>query len=337
MQALQLLCVASAIGLCLAKVPFKEVEFRIFDDRIETFETNVYKSLQTTKNFFAEKEGAVILAGVEKAVSLVLAVGHLSTTVPILKEALSAESDWHIAFTKTIAQETEGVVTKNNIQWMESTLQSIQDKLPLLDEKTNKDIQNRKATATILHTEIDKMINVFERDALFKKYPLLGAAPLIQLGLLVTVFNPLAYSLVPQVAVNPDICTKVQDVLLDYRPRAVMERFDRLSVDNKILFEVLLNVMSRPYNKYGYNESNADAIDCDKGCSKPYFLATAKCLKDSLNSDEYYVEDYSKPKCIYNYAELVRHRVESLFPTDLLESICTAVKERSPTGMLFFI
>lgn len=56
---------------------------------------------------------------------------------------------------------------------------------------------------------------------LCRKYSLIGATPLLQLVPLVAAFSPIAEELIPFEEKLAQLACKMQDILLDYRPRAV--------------------------------------------------------------------------------------------------------------------
>lgn len=310
-----------------AGTPYDEIQFKNFDSRIGEFESNIYVSLQTTENFFAREEVVNIVDGGTVVVSFMPYIGQLAWFVPVLRNTLADESDWKETFTKAIVHETQLEITENNIRIMESAMQAIHDKISLLSNEKNPDYENRKTVATILHTKLDEMINFFgDRNALFVKYPLIGAPPLIQLGLLVALFTPMANTLVPEVAKSPQISCKMRDVLLRYRPRTVRARFDKFSSSNTLLYKMLSEVMVQPYNEYGYNSTSI--MDCQpvrRSCLSSMYLM------DEFNTDDY-CADGEISNCFRGYAQLVRHRVEKLFPDKRLSSLCVGAKPNEKTG-----
>lgn len=82
--------------------------------------------------------------------------------------------------------------------------------------------------------------------------------------------------------------------------------------------------MSLPYNENGYGV----AIHCDSGCQPD--VPHSSCLKDKFSAVEYTAADGSV--CVIDYAALVRHHVEELFPTDVLKSQCIDRKPQNSTG-----
>lgn len=90
--------------------------------------------------------------------------------------------------------------------------------------------------------------------------------------------------------------------------------------------------MRKQYNENGYNTTKD--FQCDEGCSKPF--SGVFCLHDDFGESEYYIDNYMDPTCVVDYADLVRHRVENMFPVKLLNSLCVGEKSKIPTGRFFF-
>lgn len=224
---------------------------------------------------------------------------------------------------------------------MKTTMKTIRYKIKLLDE-SNPDLDNRKTIASIIHTDLDKMLNFFDlKSSLFRKYPLLGTPPLLQLASLVAVFSPLARELIPIESMNPQISCKMYDILLDYRPLTVMARLHKLRV-LKLAYEKiqtpvrnqssLATIMSLPYNPHGYNSTNPPVIDCQPDCETGRMFSGDFCLMDKFSVRSYYSNGIGASACMIDYATLVRHRVEKLFPVELLGSLCIDRESHVPTG-----
>lgn len=322
---------------CWAEVPYDDVKFNIFDKNPRNFEERVFQSMEIVRNFFAREEVQAAVSAGASVLSLIPYVGSIGEVLQMIQSTLAEQSDWRDEFTRTIVDETKREITESEIRWMEATIKTIQDKFILLSEE-NKDMENRKTVASIIHSDLDKMINFFSlRTSLLKKYPLTGTPPLLQLASIVALFSPVAHTLIPLESKNPQISCKMLDVLVDYRPRTVHERLEKLHSESTLFRNALARVRSKPYNANGYNKSNV--MEChSKGCKKPYFSAVAVCLKDDFGDDELYLENYMNPQCWEDYASYVRHRVEEMFPVHAMELVCIDRKSRAPTGKpnLFF-
>lgn len=218
---------------------------------------------------------------------------------------------------------------------MEATLKTIQTKVNLLGDD-NLDTENRKTIASIIHTDLDKMVNLFDLQlSLFKKYPLLGGPPLIQLASVIAMFQPIAISLIRTEAINPDISCKMHDVLLDYQPCIVNARLRELHTEVSS-FKSRVKVISLPYNPNGYNESNPGEIDCKKGCDLNR-TPNEFCLEDKFSNNLFECSiKNGTSACVEDYGKLIRHHVEKLFPIALLDSLCADRKPKMPTGNVKF-
>lgn len=132
---------------------------------------------------------------------------------------MADRSDWRDAFTKAIADESMRGVVESEVRWMEATMETIQSKIQLLGDE-NPSLESRRNIASNMHSELDRMINFFDlKSSLFRKYPLIGTPPLLQLASLVIVFSPIARGLIPLEAMSPQIACKMHDILSDYLPR----------------------------------------------------------------------------------------------------------------------
>lgn len=243
-------------------------------------------------------------------------------------KTMAEKSEWRVMFMKAITDETLLKIAEDEERRMKAIMETVESKIGSLDD-SNPDKSNRKTIASILHTELDKMINAFDlKDALTRKFPLMGAPPLIQLASLVAIFMPFAKALNPVEAMNPQISCKIRDVLLDYRPRAVNARLHKLYANTSI-FETKVKVMQMPFNAKGYNRTNPGAIDCAR--EPDGTQSNAFWLRDEFGTDEYWVNKEDST-CVEDYVALVRHRVEEIFPVDLLNKVCVDPKPNIPTG-----
>lgn len=326
------LCIATCfVYSCWATVPYDDVKFNIFDKNPRDFETRVFESMQIIKNFYARKEVEAAANGVASAINLIPVIGSIGKVIPLIRSTLAEQSDWRASFTRTIVDETKREIAESEIRWMDATMETIQEKFNLLNED-NPDMENRKTVASIIHSDIDKMINFFAlRTSLLKKYPLTGTPALLELASLVALFSPVARTLIPLESKNPQISCKMHDVLVDYRPRTVYARLDKLHATTTLFRDELAGVRSKAYNPNGYNQTNM--MDChSKGCKKTYFAASGGCLTDDFGEDELFTLNYMDMKCWTDYASYVRHRVEDVFPVHALEAACVDRKSRAPTG-----
>lgn len=312
--------------------------FKIFDDKPRVFEAELLKSLQTTKNIFAQPElntAVLIGLGISTVVTGVPYVQTAASLAFVAKSLLSRESDWKEGFARTLAYETQREIAESTIRWMEATMASIEEKFELMSNNTN--IEIRRTPASIIHSEINVMLNAFARNTFFKYNPLIGSPPLIALALVVALFDPMAKSVIPEVAMVPELSCKMRNILLDYLPRAIHARiYKRLHVKAYRTRAIPPNLdtfmydrtMSVKYNQYGYNATSKHP--CLGDCVKDQHHGL--CLYDDFGEDTFVF-----PACAYDYALLVRHRVEELFPVELLSKLCVKPPQTTGTYCRFMI
>ena len=80
----------------------------------------------------------------------------------------------------------------------------------------------------------------------------------------------------------------------------------------------MTETLSKPYNEEGYSHTIPATIRCEKGCNNPNSMSNF-CVLDEFGPQQY---QGSSTDCPMDYAELVRYRVEEMFPVDLLAKLC---------------
>lgn len=307
------------ISLSFAEILDSDIQVNIFDSIPREYERNVIESMKILKNFIENDDISVEVTRGSVGLSfLSFNVAKFSKFIPMIRHILADRSDWRDAFTRAIADEQMHAVTENQVNWLEATLQTLQSKIKSLgDESLSYD--SRRNIASHMHTELDRIINFIDLESsLFRKYPLLGAPLVIQLAPLVAFFSPIAKALIRSEAMNPEISCKMHDILVDYLARTINARLHQLHSDVSI-FRSIVTVMLLPYREDGYGIP----IDCAIGCQPRKSI----CLKDKFSTLEFFS---AEPKCTIDYAALLRHRIEDLFPIDLLKNQCT--EPQTPTG-----
>lgn len=310
------------ILLCIIKffvpswaIPIDEVKFKMFDNKNPNIQTEILKSLQTTQNVFALPE-------VKKAVVAGLTVGIVAefwapatNMLFIVVNLLGQESDWRESFSRTIANKLDRGVALSQLHWMKATMDTIKTKFDLMSESNPKGL--RASIARFIHRECDRMLNLFARqDSFVKKYPLLGTPLLIQLAQFVALFHPIAKTLIKLEAMTPELSCKMSNILLDYRPRMVNARLEKLHEDSTKGLVTETNHL-RAFFSGDYNKTIPATFDCEKKC----VMNTAKgklCLIDDFG-DSWHTIPWS---CASNYILILRQRVEEIFPVESLNSVC---------------
>lgn len=335
------LCVAIGISPIWTLIPYDDIKVNIFDREPRNFELHVSTSTSKLIDFFARHDVLLAATAGVAVLELVPYIGQFTMLLPMMLDAIIDESDWRKAFSKATKDETMREVGESEIRWMFATMQTIQSKIKLLNDD-NSDDENRKIIASIIHTELNRIINVFAlKSSLLRKYPLIGAPLLIQLASLVAIFSPIVMKLNPFEAMNPQISCKMHDVLHDYRTRTVMARLHKLrsvvwfvETSRKRDKASLINVISLPYNRHGYNSTNPPIVHCDKGCDLYELESSDACVMDAFEAGIYSGQNFGTHTCLEDYAALLRHRTEKLFPVELLSSLCVDRKPRMATGKL---
>lgn len=275
---------SAQILLCLAPLFFPSLAYRLTADELTThvfgandtdFESTILSSLQTTKNFFAQDKFTTGNLVALLATTFTPLLNQMAGVISVMRSLLASESDWKRIFSKTSAYETKREIAADDIRWIQASMSTIESKFTIISE-SNPYMENRRAVASIIHTEIDKILNFFATsDSLFKRYPLIGTPPLTTLAQLVAFFDPMAKMLNPFEAKNLDLSCKMRDILLDYRPRAVYARLEKLHVEaykdkfllemsdpTKVFSNTLLEAMSTGYNQHGYSMNIPPTLRC---------------------------------------------------------------------------
>lgn len=319
-----LLCIVPLFVTSWASIPYDEVKFKMFDGNDSNVQTELLKSLQTTQNIFARSD-------VKKAISAGLAIGvFVETWAPalnllfIVTNLLAHESDWRASFTKTLANELHRETALGHVQLMQATMDTINEKFELMNDGHPKGL--RISIARFIHRELNKMLNLFARsDAFVKTYPLVGGPLLITIAQFVALFDPMAKVLIKREAMARELSCKMATILLDYRPRLVDARFEKLHEDSTKGLVEYTNLL-RPLLSNSYNQTGTpDTFDCaEKACDGSRRL----CMKDDFGISWHAID----LKCARNYISILRYRIEEMVPVDLLNGLC--VNKPQATGNL---
>lgn len=323
------------LGVCSAGIPFDQVKFNIFDNnQTHLLEALVSNSLKSTENFFANKNIANLITNTEILTlnSVVPFVGQLSTVSSTFRNLLANDGEWVKSFVKSTANERRSDLALSDIHWMQAAIKIIKNEVTDLDGTNIEHNVFRKSIASFVHSDLDKMINLFAHQySIFKKYPLIGAPVLIELSLLIAIFTPIAKVLVPLDVKNPQIACKTLNTLLDYRPRIVSARLEKIHSNNTLFVGTLAAVRQLPYYPYGYNKTVA--LECQKINENRLFLPPNNGLWDEFGYD---IPHHYDQTCFRDYASYVRHKVEKMFPIQLLERVCNDRKSNNFAGKSVF-
>lgn len=309
-----LLCIVPLFVPSCAKITYDEAKFQIFHKKATHFESEILKSLQTTRNFFAQPEFA-------SAVLLGLAAGTffppLAPTagiVFVIRALLAQESDWRGVFSEAIARETNRAIAVYAVDSMASKMKTISKKLNIMNDNST-DIQDRKIMTYFVHSEIENMLNFFDGShSIFKRFPLIATPLLIELAQLIAFFDPVAKAILKKHVKNADLSCLMHNILLDYRPRFVNDRMEKVHSVSRRVPELLSFAMEGAYYPHGYSITIPPSFNC-KRCS----AKSKHCLNDDFG-DTYDISE--SPLCVKDYALFVRHRVEEMvYPVVLVGAL----------------
>lgn len=299
-----------------------KLQFKFFDENDSNVESEILKSLQTTTNIFAEPK-------VRKLIIAQLAIGIFeaaaaptSNLLFIITNLLAHESSWQEAFSKNLAKQLDRTAALGHIQWMKATMGVITTKFDLMSKRHPRELRN--SVARFIHSELDRMLNLFAAsDSFVKKIPLLGAPLLITLAEFIALFHPVAKSLIKREAMSPELSCKMSNILMDYRPRMVDARFDKLHEDSTKGLTTYVNwlrmILSESSNKTIPEPDTFNCGACD---------ANRLCLIDDFGVSWHTINW----PCAPGYISILRHSIEELFPVEILSKLCDS--KPTATGTL---
>lgn len=329
---LRLVCVTILFGVCSANISLDHVKFNIFDsNQTHSFEPLVSNSLKSTEFFLANKNIADIIANAE----ISPLSEQLASLTTAFKNLLNKDGVWMKSFVRIIANESRRDLAFDDVHWMQAAVTLIQGEVIHLTDTNDDDnvIQKRIANAI---SDLDRMIRIFAHQySVFKKYPLIGAPVLVELALVIAIFTPIAKILIPLEVKNPQIACKTLDTLLDYQPRSLMARLEKIHSNNSQFISTLAAAQQISYNPINFNKSIV--LECQKISKNQTFspLANDSFWDEFGAQNEYYVPSNPGRPCLNAYTSYLRLRVEEMFPIQLLEQVCNNRKPYTPTGKSF--
>lgn len=334
-------------------IPYDELDMHALTSKNSSvIENTLYNSLQTTNNIFGDiSPGLKNLALVTKLLPF---VNEITDVVSSLAEIGSKETDWKHDFQNALNDQIEKQVTKGQVNGMSAFLKSVEQFLPLLEEtiftngteyQNEEDEENEisyeekeknsKGIATTLHANFNEFINTFTMpNSTFKHYPLIGATVLIEMGLAVSIFEPMALQFIPLQATRLKLSCKIRDTIMDYLPFIVDARLEKLNAN----LTNMVQVRNEPYNSTGYNRTSSllcgESKDADRECSTlvDSSIVDNACLIDQFGTKEYN-KQIERDNCEKGYAQYLRHLVEGMFPIDIVNKLCNR-KSENTTGNL---
>lgn len=299
-------------------------------DNSATLDGKISNSLETTENFFAEISGGLEVLALGTSL-----VPYLGSFVSIIKDfagILSSETDWKENFSKAMSKEMKEEIVKDNIDNMDTTLRLIKIYIESINDtiqtksftKLNNDTMEDDAR-TIYKEFLELIIGFRKENSKFKHFPLLAAPILIEMGLLVSAFEPIQIALINETKLS---CS-FRDGIWDYIPFVVEDRLSKLENMNLIKLTELRNQQFIDWNPTALNDKTGtemNYLDCN---SEP--CEEEACLIDHYSTKIYKNITEEKSECLSHYALHLRQLVEKQFPLKQLEKTCDLYRGE-PTG-----
>lgn len=327
------------ISSCSAQIPFDDVRANSFTAQNGmTIETNIAESMEMTKNIFASGVFKKILAAgititrigrqtVVAGLKIVPIVNKLMKVTRALTHILASETEWPGTFEQEMDKRIREIITNERINSMKSTLGTITSLIETLEDSPAE--KTETTTVNILLVSLlDTMLNQFDQyNSLFKRFALVGAPILIELSLMVAIFEPIAKTIIPNKIGRFKLSCKARDLLFDYRPFVLSNRLEKLNTN----LEHMVSVKNAPYNSKGYSTTNT--LLCEEECSEKRGKR-GLCLADEFGTKKYSVNSNNAlTKCLIGYGQHIRHLLEETFPFEELDTIC-GKKAKEPSGNL---
>lgn len=336
-----------AVLICgvLARIPYSAVNLEVLlKTGNQDFETNIRQSLQTSKNFWTQN--ANIIKGITYVGQLVPLpfVGALFGALQLMQDIFASESDWKESFVKSISTQTEQVSATQSIQQIEAALETVAENLGYLGN-VNFTSVDKVAIAHIIHSRLGEIVNQFARPgSFFKRQPAISVTPLLALSSFVIASQPIIDNLVPGYSGTSTLSCRLHEILEDYRSATLFFRLNQVIAANRPrkntdgFFGFLVYVFNRtPYDVTPYlvtaltmpHQENNDAegfLDCEKPIDLKYDELT-----DQSNNATYFDKQSAAPTrpCIESYMQLIKKRVDRLFPIVTMGKICSSdIKSR---------
>lgn len=215
--------------LCLspARIPYENVKANSFTAQNGmTIESNIAESMKTTKNIFASGGFKAILAAgititkigrktVVAGLEIVPIVNKLLKVTRALTSILASETEWQGTFEQAMDKKIHEMIANERVNTMKSTLGTVTS---LIETLKDSPIEESISVNVLLLSLLDTMLNQFDQyNSLFKRFALIGAPILIELSLMVAIFEPIAKTVIPSKIDRFKLSCKARDLLVDYR------------------------------------------------------------------------------------------------------------------------
>lgn len=341
----RILCIVSFLVVVRGDFAYNESQINLFGGDSESFEDQIKKSLNSTKNFFADKNVEVFTDVYASTLNVVPYVGQVASLMPLLRNALAEESDVYDKLAIAIPDASQRSTAQTDVRAMRGALQTISDNVEFLKSGI---FESTSEVAVVhdIHGGLDTIVNIFnDPEAIFRKYPLVAVNILFVLASTVAVFAPIQQKIVPALTKKSRTPCKLKKVLLEYREHAVENRISKIEMKvARVTLEsthfAIREIMDKPFNKSGYNKQSG-ILTCGRSCVQGYY-----CLTDTVSGEQFdtgvtftgYYRQYdhdteNSHACLMSYMGFIRHGIEKAFedPLDLIMNICTE-KNKAETG-----
>lgn len=344
-----------SLTVTFASIPYDNFteKINIYDENTDTFEYQIQKSLEVTKNIFATNEfkQAIEIVGVIPYVS------EISGALTLLSSTLSVQSEWQTNFAKTFIDVTEKTVANDAIVTLKASLDNIQNKFVLLNTtKADKDgLAGRAQYIKIIENSFGEIIGRFaDRKNIFRKHTLLVVPHMLATAKLVAIWSIYAKDYDEHSFNNTVIFCQLKRVLNEYRSLAVFQRVKRLNQFGKSSTKLNLEGFMYEYWRGGSSDRFYQSqpklvkpngvVECEIGCAASKLETDDDyCIEDPLDKRELFAGRHdSVDKCIASYAEFLKFRVEEPFNNAItsMNRYCTKQprnKTEIPTGIDVFV
>lgn len=340
MFAYRIFCVVLLFSGAWSWIPYNDIDFEFSDGYPRTIDSQVRQLVQTTKNFFLRNDvDCVTEGGRTKVINYGPYLRQIIAILPVVQNAVASEHEWKHSLYKMIPDARRRSTAENDIRSLEGALRHIGYHIRKLDPNKNLTIDSRAAIVTNIHESLDSMVNKFsQRQSVFRKFPLVAMPMVLALASLISLFIPVSTALAPEMERKSLISCKLYESLILYRPLAAESRLLKLDIVDSTGAPIhkrnpINNVLLKPFNEYGYNQTKDQSISCRRDCRPTDGEHIYVCLRDPLSGTEYDCDKrYEMYNCLFSYMEFVRHRVESIFtdPIKLLLKGCSIEARNRP-------
>ncbi|XP_055307162.1 uncharacterized protein LOC129571385 isoform X2 [Sitodiplosis mosellana] len=339
------------VVFCVKHVVFKEYSIFYCDNRSMR---SAIRKLEEVRSEMKSEQRLITVAS--KPAELLPTIGStLSAGLQYIGQTYGTnEGKWIHLMLNKIMEAAESTSVRTQYDSIRISAKTIGQLFQQMQSATPED---QNSITLDINTKLLDIFNTFHiSENAFKKYPHLAIPTLLELTPLMFVVEQLFKLKKPDLLEKWFYSCRLVDLLKKYRTLVLFYRMSGLSVPyssamveiqpNQPPFRHISNVLRKPFNRYGYNETNRDYMECHTfGHCKKHGMKIDKCFEDErigveISAVTYEVIGegfYFDNTCVQQYVELLRLRVEQTFQgsIDILEEgLCTADRraKRDSTG-----